>query len=87
MMRDYTFKMPTSDQEIERLAQIVVQRVGEGASVQARKLVEAMRRRGYHEEADTWLRVIAAIEALGAPPASARHLARGACAADAPTLD
>jgi hypothetical protein len=87
MMRAYTFKMLTSDHEIERLAQVVVQRVGEGASVHARKLVEAMRRKGYHEEADTWLRVIVAIDALGTPPTSARHWACGAYAADAPTFD
>ena len=87
MMRGYTLSMLTSDQEIERLAQIVVQRVGESAGTHARKLVEAMRRQGYHDEADTWLRVIVAIDALGAPPASSRHWARGAYTVDTPTCD
>jgi hypothetical protein len=87
MMRGYTFKMLTSDHEIERLAQVVVQRVGEGAADKARKLVEAMRRQGYHDEADTWLRVIVAIDALGTAPPSARPWARAAYAADIPTCD
>jgi hypothetical protein len=87
MMRGYTLSMLTSDQEIERLAHIVVQRVGESAGTHARKLVEAMRRQGYHDEADTWLRVIVAIDALGAPPASAPHWTRGAYPADTPTCD
>jgi len=87
MMRGYTLSMLTSDQEIERLAHIVVQRVGESAGTHARKLVEAMRRQGYLDEADTWLRVIVAIDALGAPPASARHWTRDAYPADTPTCD
>ena len=86
-MCGYTLPMLTSDYEIERLAQIVVQRVGEGAAEQARKLVEAMRRQGYHDEADTWLRVIVAIDALGAAPSTARPWVRAAYAADVPTCD
>jgi hypothetical protein len=86
-MCGYTLPMLTSDHEIERLAQIVVQRVGEGAAEQARKLVEAMRRQGYHDEADTWLRVIVAIDALGTAPSSPRPWVRAAYAADAPTCD
>ena len=87
MMRGYTLSMLTSDQEIERLAHIVVQRVGESAGTHARKLVEAMRRQGYHDEADTWLRVIVAIDALGAPPASSQYWARGAYTDGPPTCD
>jgi hypothetical protein len=79
--------MLTSDHEIERLAQIVVQRVGESAADNARKLVEAMRRQGYHDEADTWLRVIVAIDALGTARASARPWAHAGYAADTPTCD
>ncbi|HUC68173.1 MAG TPA: hypothetical protein VMA53_22350 [Stellaceae bacterium] len=87
MMRGYTLPMLTSDHEIERLAQIVVQRAGDGAADKARKLVEAMRRQGYHDEADTWLRVIAAIDALGTAPASAQLWARAVYPADTPTCD
>jgi hypothetical protein len=87
MMRGYSCKMLTSDHEIERLAQIVVQRVGEDAADKARQLVEAMRRHGCHDEADTWLRVIVAIDALAMAPASARPWARAAYAGDTPTCD
>jgi hypothetical protein len=36
-------------------------------------MVEEMRRKGDHEGANMWLRVIAAIGDLGEPPTEARH--------------
>jgi hypothetical protein len=35
--------------------------------------VEVMRRKGDHDGADTWLRIIVAIGELGEPPSEARH--------------
>jgi hypothetical protein len=36
-------------------------------------MVEEMRRKGDHEGADKWLRIIVAIGELGEPPTAARH--------------
>jgi len=36
-------------------------------------MVEQMRRKGDHEGADKWLRIIVAIGELGEPPTEARH--------------
>jgi len=38
------------------------------ATAKAREMVERMRRKGDHEGADTWLRIIVAIGELGEPP-------------------
>jgi len=65
--------MPVSDPEIHRLAHQLIQRHGGKAMAKARKMVEEMRRKGDHEGADTWLRIIVAIGELGEPPTEARH--------------
>jgi hypothetical protein len=65
--------MPVSDFEIKRLAHLFIQLDGEQATAKARKMVEEMRRKGDHEGADIWLRVIVAIGELGEPPTEARH--------------
>jgi hypothetical protein len=65
--------MPVSDAEIHRAAYAWIQQHGGQATAKAREMVEAMRRRGDTEGADTWLRIIVAIGELGTPPTDARH--------------
>jgi hypothetical protein len=65
--------MPISDLDIERQAHTWIQRHGDGAVAKAREMVEEMRRKGDHDAADLWLRVIVAIGSLGEPPTRARH--------------
>jgi hypothetical protein len=60
--------MRVSDLEIQRLAHLFIQRDGEQATAKAREMVKEMRRKGDHEGADTWLRIIVAIGELGEPP-------------------
>jgi hypothetical protein len=50
-----------------------IQRHGEEATAQARKMVEQMLWKGDHEGADTWLCIIVAIGELAEPPTGARH--------------
>ena len=56
-----------------RRHQRAVWHAGEHATAKAREMVEEMRRKGDAEGADTWLRIIVAIGALGTPPTDARH--------------
>jgi hypothetical protein len=65
--------MPVSDLDIHRTAHLWMQRHGDQAVAKARQMVEAMRRKGDQEGADTWLRVIVAIGTLAAPPTDAQH--------------
>ena len=65
--------MPVSDLNIRRLAHLFIHLDGEQATAKARKMVEEMRRKGDHEGADKWLRVIVAIGELGVAPTEARH--------------
>ena len=65
--------MPTSDVDIHRTAHHFIQLHGDRATARAREMVEAMRRKGDNEGADTWLRIIVAIGELGEPPTDARH--------------
>ena len=65
--------MPASDFDIQRLAHLFIQLDGEQATAKARKMVEEMRRKGDHDGADKWLRIIVAIAELGEPPTEARH--------------
>ena len=65
--------MPLSDLDIARAARQLIAQHGEQATAKARERVEAMRRIGDADGADTWLRVIVAIGTLGAPPTKARH--------------
>ena len=60
--------MPLSDLTIHRCAHRVIQLCGSRATARAREIVEEMRRKGDHEGADMWLRVIVAIGELGEPP-------------------
>ena len=57
----------------KRLAHLFIQLDGEQAMAKAREMVERMRRKGDHEGADKWLRIIVAIGELGEPPTEARH--------------
>ena len=65
--------MPVSDFDIQRLAHLFIQLDGEQAIARAREMVEEMRRKGDHEGADKWLRVIVAIGEPGEPPTEAWH--------------
>jgi hypothetical protein len=65
--------MPVSDLDINRSAHLWIQQHGDQALAKAREVVEAMRRKGDEEGADTWLRIIAAISALGTPLSDATH--------------
>jgi hypothetical protein len=65
--------MPVSDLQIHRAAHQWISHHGGSATAKARKMVEAMRRKGDDEGADTWLRIIVAIGTLGPPPTDARH--------------
>jgi hypothetical protein len=65
--------MPVSDLAIHRCACRVIQLCGSRATARAREIVEQMRRKGDHDGADTWLRIIVAIGELGQPPTDARH--------------
>jgi hypothetical protein len=60
--------MPVSDLDIQRAAHLLIAQYGDDAVAKARERVETMRQRGDTEGADTWLRIIVAIGALGAPP-------------------
>ena len=65
--------MPVSDLDIARAAHLYIQLHGENATAKAREMVEAMRKKGDNDGADTWLRIIVAIGTLGEPPTKARH--------------
>ena len=57
--------MSVSDFDIQRLAHLFIQLDGDQAIAKARKMVEEMRRKGDHEGADNWRRVIVAMRELG----------------------
>jgi hypothetical protein len=65
--------MAVSNFDIQRLAHLFIQLDGQQAIGKAREMVEKMRRKGDHESADKWLRVIVAIGELGEPPTESRH--------------
>jgi hypothetical protein len=65
--------MPVSDIDIQRTAHQWISLHGENAMAKAREMVEAMRKKGDEDGADTWRRIIAAITTLGEPPTEARH--------------
>ena len=54
-------------------AHLLIQQHGDGATAEARKRVDDMRRRGDEEGVDVWLRIIVAIGTLGERPTGARH--------------
>jgi hypothetical protein len=47
--------------------------MGDQAIAMARQMVEEMRQTGDQQGADTWLRIVVAIETLGAPPTDAQY--------------
>jgi hypothetical protein len=49
--------MPASDLDITRAAHLLIQKHGDGATAEARKRVDDMRRKGDTDGADTWLRI------------------------------
>ena len=65
--------MALSDLDITRAAHQWIAQHGDRATAKAREMVDEMRRKGDAEGADTWLRIIVAIGALGTPPTDARH--------------
>jgi hypothetical protein len=65
--------MSVSDLDIHRAAHQWIAQHGDQATAKAREMVEAMRRKGDSEGADTWLRIIVAIGTLGAPPTESHH--------------
>jgi hypothetical protein len=60
--------MSASEFDIHRSAHLFIQLHGDEAIAKAREMVEEMRRKGDHEGADKWLRIIVAIGELGEPP-------------------
>jgi hypothetical protein len=66
-------KMPVSDLDIRRAANLWIQQHGDAALARARQRVEGMRRKGDEKGEDTWVRIIVAITELGWPPTDARH--------------
>jgi hypothetical protein len=54
----------TSELDVYRSANLWLERHGDAAVVEARRMVEAMRQRADPSGADAWLRIIVAIEEL-----------------------
>jgi hypothetical protein len=65
--------MPIADRDLYRSAHFWIQLHGDSAIAKAREMVEAMRHKGDDAVAEVWLRIIAAIAELGAPPTDVRH--------------
>ena len=63
----YRTAMPVSDLTIDRCARRVIQLCRNHATARAREIEEEMRRRGDHDSANIWLRIIVAIDELGGP--------------------
>jgi hypothetical protein len=73
-----TRAVPVSDLDIHRTAHLWIQQHGNKAMAKAREMVEKMRRRGDADDADLWMRIIAAVGTLGTPPTAAWHRATAA---------
>ena len=56
--------MTVSDLDIIRSANLHLDQHGDEAVAKAREMVRTMKRRGDHDGADTWLRIIVAIETM-----------------------
>lgn len=65
--------MAASDDDIERAATRWIPQHGDNAIVEARGMVETVRRNGDEDGADRWLTIIVAIGTQDDPPADARH--------------
>ena len=53
-----------SDSDSHRAARLHLERHGDEAAAKARDMVRNLKEGGYNEAADTWLRIIVAIEVL-----------------------
>jgi hypothetical protein len=62
--------MAVSDPDIHRAARLHLERHGDEAVAKARDMVRNLKECGDNEAADTWLRIIVAIEALQRGPAT-----------------
>ena len=60
--------MPVSDLDIFRSANLYLDQHGDQAVAKAREMVETMKRCADHDGADTWLRIIVALEAIQRGP-------------------
>ncbi len=60
--------MPVSDLDIFRSANLHLDQHGDQAVTKAREMVRTMKRCGDHDGADTWLRIIVAIETMRRGP-------------------
>ena len=60
--------MTISDLDIFRSANLHLDQHGEQAVTKAREMVRIMKGRGDHDGADTWLRIIVALEAMQRGP-------------------
>ena len=60
--------MTVSDLDIFRAANMHLERYGDRAVARAREMVRTLKERGDNDGADTWLRIIVAIETLRQEP-------------------
>jgi len=60
--------MTVSDLDILRAAHLHLERYGDQAVAKAREMVQTLKERGDNDGADTWLRVIVAIETMRQEP-------------------
>ena len=60
--------MTVSDLDILRWAHLHLERYGDQAVAKAREMVRTLKERGDNDGADTWLRVIVAIETMRQEP-------------------
>jgi len=66
--------MAATDDDIERIARLLIARHGDAAAVaRARRSVVEARRNRDQGKGDFWLRVVVALGTLGTPPAVARN--------------
>ncbi len=64
--------MTVSDLDILRAAHLHLERYGDQAVVKAREMVRTLKERGDDDDADTWLRIIVALETMRQEPSRAR---------------
>jgi hypothetical protein len=62
--------MTVSDLNIFRAANMYVERYGDEAIAKAREMVRSLKERGDEDGADTWLRIIVAIETMRQAPST-----------------
>ncbi len=62
-----------TDLDIYRAANLLIERHGPNALIEAARLIDRMLERGDRDGQLVWLRIKRAIEALQAPPSGTRH--------------